>query len=55
MKNIYTTFIIMSLIFTAHFLSETGRLNEAAQLYEQAIIKSPQDFELVFNAANTLR
>ncbi|CAC5409907.1 TMTC [Mytilus coruscus] len=43
------------LIPKTHFLSETGRLNEAAQLYEQAIIKSPQDFELVFNAANTLR
>lgn len=42
-------------LVVAQFLGETGRLKESSAMYRQAIQKSPNDFELVFNAANILR
>jgi len=43
------------LLFTAQFLADTGRLQESADIYRAAINTAPDDFELIFNAANALR
>jgi hypothetical protein len=33
--------------FSAHFLSEIGRLKEAGELFLQAVNRSPNDFDLL--------
>ena len=47
--------IIVCVWLTGQFLGETGRSKESADNYVRAAMLSPDDFELVFNAANALR
>ena len=49
---------LMSRIFTSppgQYLGEVGRYTEAADNYVRATQFTPEDFELIFNAANALR
>lgn len=39
----------------AHFLSETGRHDDALTQWQRALSLSPSDFDVVFNVASTLR
>ena len=41
--------------FLAQFLGDQGRLAESAEMYLRYVAESPDNFELVFNAANILR
>lgn len=54
-RNYVNPVLSKIILVVAQFLGETGRLKESSAMYRQAIQKSPNDFELVFNAANILR
>jgi cytochrome c-type biogenesis protein CcmH/NrfG len=41
--------------FLGQFLSEQERHEEAAEVYLTAVKLSPNDYEIIFNTANTLR
>ena len=43
------------MLFAGQFLGEIGRYVESADNYVRAAMLTPDDFELVFNAANALR
>lgn len=43
------------LFLAAQLHAARGRHAEAAELYRQALRKKPDEFDIVFNAANTFR
>lgn len=51
MKLIYFDFSVA----LGQFLSEYARHNEAAELFLEAAGLAPEEYEIVFNTANTLR
>ena len=46
-------FVMMTV--TAQFFVARERHQEAAEMYQVALSKSPNDFDIVFNAANAFR